>query len=124
MTAIGGCRGGVIRQWEKQRKRDYLKEGEDAVISRAMRWRRKAVMNYCRLRGRKGIGRWWEGKIGRTEEDVCPKYRKSRRRTTEGSKSEGRKGTERLGKGKWDSWDALASKWMRMEELTMKAGRS
>ena len=50
-----------------QRKRRYL-EGdgsEDAVIGRAMRWRRKAVTNYCRLRGGKGIGRWWNKKIGR-----------------------------------------------------------
>ena len=38
-----------------------------------MGWRRKAVTNYCRLRGGKGIERWWEKKIGRTEDDLCPK---------------------------------------------------
>ena len=27
---------------------------------RAMGWRLKAASNYCRLRGGKGIGRWWE----------------------------------------------------------------
>ena len=59
--------GGGIRQWTKQRKRRYL-EGdgsEDALIGRAMGWRRKAVTNYCRLRGGKGIciGRWWDDKI-------------------------------------------------------------
>ena len=64
--------GGGIRQWAKQRKRDYLEECEDAVSGRAMGWRRKAVTNYCRLRGRRGLGRWWEKKIGRTEEEVCP----------------------------------------------------
>ena len=56
-TCIGGSLivprqvgvGGGIRQWAKQRKRSYLRGG--AVIGRAMRWRRKAVTNYCRLRG-------------------------------------------------------------------------
>ena len=43
--------GGGIRQWTKQRKRDYLEEGGNAVSGRAMGWRRKAVTNYCRLRG-------------------------------------------------------------------------
>ena len=37
------------------------------------RRRRKAVTNYCRLRGGKGIGTGWERKIGRTDDDVCPK---------------------------------------------------
>ena len=59
--------GGGIRQWAKQRKRSYL-EGEEAVVGRAMGWRRKAVTNYCRLRGGKGIGRWWDEKIGRVED--------------------------------------------------------
>ena len=38
--------------------------GGEAVIKRAMGWRRKAVTNYCRLRGG---GRYWEmvGKQGR-----------------------------------------------------------
>ena len=37
-----------------------------------MRWKRKAVTNYCRLRGGKGIGRWWY-KIGRAEDAECPR---------------------------------------------------
>ena len=41
--------------------------------SRAMRWRRKAATNYYRLRGGKGIGRWWDDKIGRVEGAECPK---------------------------------------------------
>ena len=41
-------------------------------IKRAMGWRRKAVTNYCRLRGGKGIGRWWDDKIGRVEGAECP----------------------------------------------------
>ena len=65
--------GGCIRQWAKQRKKEYLKESEDAAIGRAMRWRRKAVTNYCRLREGKGIGRWWEKQIGRIEDDGFPK---------------------------------------------------
>ena len=43
---------------------------KDAVIGR---WRRKAVTNYCRLRGRKGIGRWWDNKIERVEGAECLK---------------------------------------------------
>ena len=35
--------------------------------------RRKAVTNYCRLRGGKGIGRWCNDKIGRVEGAECPK---------------------------------------------------
>ena len=62
--------GGGIRQWAKQRKRSYL-EREEAVIGRAMGWRRKAVTNYCRLRGGKGIGRGWDEKIGRVEDARC-----------------------------------------------------
>ena len=45
-----------------------MEEGEDAVIGRAMGWRRKAVTNYRRLRGGKGIGRWWGEKLGRGED--------------------------------------------------------
>ena len=44
------------------------------VIGRAMRWRRKAVTNYCRLRGGKGIGRWWDEKIGRVEDAEFPEH--------------------------------------------------
>ena len=65
--------GGGIRQSAKQRKRRYLEEGEEAVIGRAMKWRREAVTKYCRLRGGKGIGRWWEEKIGRVEDAGCPR---------------------------------------------------
>ena len=64
--------GGGIRQWAKQRKRSYL-EGQEAVIGRAMRSRRKAVTNYCRLREGKGIGRWWDEKIERVEDAGCPR---------------------------------------------------
>ena len=46
---------------------------EGGGIKRAMGWRRKAVTNYCRLRGGKGIGRWWNDKIGRVECAECPK---------------------------------------------------
>ena len=50
--------GGGIQQWENQRRKAYLEgeEGEEAGIGRAMSWRRKAVTNYCRLRGGKDIG--------------------------------------------------------------------
>lgn len=30
-------------------------------------------MHYCRLRGGKGIGEWWEARIGRTEHATCPR---------------------------------------------------
>ena len=36
---------------------------EEILIGRAMKWQRKAVTNYCRLQGEKGIGRWWNEKI-------------------------------------------------------------
>ena len=72
MTTIGGCRGGGVSDSGQSRERSYL-EGEEAVIGRAMGWRRKAVTNYCRLRGGKGIGRWWDDKIGRVEDSECPK---------------------------------------------------
>ena len=50
--------GGGIRQWARQRKRRYLEgDGEVVMISRAMKWKRRAVTNYCRLRSGKGIGR-------------------------------------------------------------------
>ena len=42
-------------------------------IKRAMGWQRKTVTNYCRLRGGKGIGRWWNKKIGRVEDAECPR---------------------------------------------------
>ena len=66
--------GGGIRQWAKQRKIEGDGGDEAAVIGRAMKWKRKAVTNYCRLRGGKGIGRWWEKKVGRVEEATCSKW--------------------------------------------------
>ena len=63
--------GGGIRQWTKSRKRENVEEG--GGIKRVMGWRRKAVTNYCRLRGGKGIGRWWDEKIGRVENAGCPR---------------------------------------------------
>ena len=65
--------GGGMRQWEKWRKKESVQGGEEAVIGRAMGWRREAVTNYCRLRGGKGIGGWWNAKIGRVEEARCPR---------------------------------------------------
>ena len=55
--------GGGIRQWAKRTKKESVEGGEEAVIGRAMGWRRKAVTNYCRLREGKGIGGWWNAKI-------------------------------------------------------------
>ena len=65
--------GGGIRQWTKDRnlKREYVEE--ETGIKRAMGWRRKAVTNHCRLRGGKGIGKWWESRIGRTGDTACPR---------------------------------------------------
>ena len=64
--------GGGVRQWTKQRKMEYIEGGgEEEVIRRAMGWKRKAVTSYCRLRRKKGIGKWWEKKIGQTDDAVC-----------------------------------------------------
>ena len=52
--------GGGIRQWTKWRKEEYLegeREREEGFIKRAMGWKRVAVTNYCRLRGRKMAGK-------------------------------------------------------------------
>ena len=66
------ARGGV-RQWAKRRKRDYLERGE--AIERAMGWKTVALTNYyCRLRGRKGIGRWWGNKVGHVDKAKSPRY--------------------------------------------------
>ena len=67
--------GGGMRQWARQRKRQYLEDGggDNAGIGRAMGSRRMAVTNFCRLRGGKGIGRWWNERIARTEDAVCPR---------------------------------------------------
>ena len=40
---------------------------------RMMGWKRKAVTNYCRLRGGKGIGKRWKEKIGHAEDATCPR---------------------------------------------------
>ena len=64
---------GGIRQWAKWRKKETV-EGEGGVIGRAtLGWKRKAVTNHCRLRGGKGIGRWWENRVGRADGAVCPR---------------------------------------------------
>ena len=66
--------GGVISQWAKNRGREYVGEaGGEAVIRRAMGWRRRAVTNYCRLGGGKGIGRWWGCKVGNAAGSECPR---------------------------------------------------
>ena len=68
--------GGGIQHWARQRKKEYLDgDGEGAVISRVMKWKRRAVTNSCRLRGDKGIGRWWDKKVGRVKDAVCPRCR-------------------------------------------------
>ena len=119
--------GGGMRQWTKQRKREYLEESEDAVIGRALGWRRKAVTNYCRLRGGKGIGRRWEKKIKRTEDDRCPKCEEEEqtldhvefrcRKVRRVKDEKGRREWASENGMRWDSWDTLASKkWVRMQE--------
>ena len=50
-----------------------MEKGEEGVIGRAVRRRRKAVTNYYRLRGGKGIGKWWENKIGQTDVATYPR---------------------------------------------------
>ena len=52
-----------------------MEEGVNGVIRRAMGWKRKAVTNYCRLRGGKGIGKWWERRIGLIDDAMCPRCR-------------------------------------------------
>ena len=42
--------------------------GEEETIKRAIGWRRRAVTNYGRLRGGKGmVARWWERQAGRID---------------------------------------------------------
>ena len=107
---------GGIRHWAKQKKRDNV--GEGGGIKRAMGWRRKAVTNYCRLRGGKGIGRWWDDKIGRAEGAECPKCREEEQTLDHiVFRCRGKREWARENGIRWDSWDALASKkWVRMEE--------
>ena len=71
--------GGGIRQRVKRRKRESLEEGEDGVIKGAMGWKRIAVTNHCRLRGRKGIRRWC--KVGHVAEAESYVEKKRRHRT-------------------------------------------
>ena len=117
--------GEGIRQWAKRRKRENVEEG--GGISRAMGWRWKAVTNYCRLQGGKGIGRWWNDKIGREGGEECPKCREEEQtpdhillRCGKGRRvkdERGRRDWARENGMRWDSWDALASKkWVRMED--------
>ena len=102
-------------------------EGEEAIVGRAMGWRWKAVTNYCRLRGGKGIGRWWDEKIGQVEDAGCPRcgeeeetpehivFRCGNIRRVKDKK--GRREWARKEGMRWDSWEALASKkWVRMED--------
>ena len=111
-------------QFSIDRKREYLEgdRGEEtAVIGRAMKWRRQAVTNYCRLRAGKGI------EIGQVEDARCPRCgleeetpdhivfrcRKVRRVKDE----KGRREWAREVGVRWDGWEVLASKkWVRMED--------
>ena len=92
--------------------------GEEAVVSRAMKWWRKAITNYGQLRGGKGIGRRWDEKIGRVENAGCPRCGEEEetpehivfwcgniRRVKD---EKGRREWARKEGMRWDSWDALA----------------
>ena len=118
---------GGIRQWTRQRKREHSEGDGEAVIGVAMGWRRKAVTNYCRLRGGKGIGRWWNERIGRTEDAECPRCGEKEktpdhivfrcRNIKRVKDKKGRREWAREVVVRWDNWDALASKnWIRMED--------
>ena len=74
-----------------------MEDGEEAVIGRAMGWRREAVTSYCRLRGGKGIGRWWNKKIGRVDDAGCPRCGEKEEITVdcEGERASGGGGTRR-----------------------------
>ena len=100
---------------------------EEAVVGRVMERRRKAVTIYCRLRGGKGIGRWWDEKIGWVEDVGCPRcgedeetpeqivFRCGKVRRVKDEK--GRRDWARENGMRWDSWDALVSKkWVRMQD--------
>ena len=115
-----------VRPTAKARKREYVEGEEVGIIKRAMGWKRKAVTNYCRLRGGKGIGKWWENKIGRTQSAVCPRCREEEspehvvfrcmgiRRLKD---AWGRREWVEENDMRWDGWEALASKrWVRMED--------
>ena len=63
--------GGGIRQCGRRKKTKYVEQ--EVNIRRAMGGSRKAVTNYCQLRGGKGIRKWWENRIGRMDHAVCPR---------------------------------------------------
>ena len=124
--------GGGVRQWARQRKRQYLEatgEGskEIAVIGRIMKWRRQAVTNYCRLWAGKGMGRWWCERIGQVEDAKCPRcglddetpdhivFRCTEIKRVKDEKD--RREWAREAGVRWDGWSSLASKkWVRMED--------
>ena len=92
-----------------------------------MCWKRKAVTNYCRLRGGKGIGRWWGCRVGHVddaryprcgEEEETPGHIVFRCRKVRRVRDERRRREWVRENGlRWDSWDALASrKWVRMKD--------
>ena len=65
MTTKNGCRGGYKAVGQAaDEEQDGVGDYGRPVIGRAMKWKRKAVTHYCRLRGGKGIGRCWDDKIG------------------------------------------------------------
>ena len=87
---------------------------------------KKAVTNYCRLRGGK---EWWENRVGRTDDAVCPRCREEddtqdhivfrcmKIKRIKDAERRGRRELVRENGIGWDSWDALASKkWVRMED--------
>ena len=103
--------------------------GEGGGIQRTMGCRWKAVTNYCRLRGGKGIGRWWDDKIGRIEGAECSKcgeeeqtsdhivFQCGKIRRVRHEKGRGRREWASENGMRCDSWDALApKKWVRMQE--------
>ena len=85
-----------------------------------------AVTNYCRLRGGKGIGRWWEARIGQAEDGRCPRCGEEEKipdhivfRSREIRRTRDVKGRDRRRWVKEEGmrWDALASKkWVRAED--------
>ena len=89
-----------------------------------MGWKTKVVTSYCRLQGGKGIGKWWEEKIGQAEEARRPRCGEEEETPEHvvfwymGIKrvKEIRKRREWFSL-RWDRWEALASKrWVRMED--------
>ena len=100
----------------------------DKAVEQAMGWGRKAATNYCRLCGGKGLGNWWENKVGRWVDATCPRcgveedtpdhivFRCSKIERGKDKEGKGRREWVREVGVRWDSWEALASKkWLRME---------